>query len=248
LVQFTDEEWIAMFDARQSSLTPEGRTVQSLTRLPNLMRRAKAALLDTPNHHLTLPDLQDEADQLRDELEPTVNMLRKRWYDHIKSPEQSPTPNFHKKPVDEHLAGLIHCHYLRTYGFVLAIIIFVNEVRLALSSNDVDIAQESHEFALEILTLARLADQYRPLGAYALGICLMAAEFGALDAETAEMVSRVRVDYANDFRGVAYGERFHRKDLQLICGREWGGLSPGALTDLDGRIPSQTRKVMDLIL
>ncbi|KIW31411.1 uncharacterized protein PV07_03062 [Cladophialophora immunda] len=211
-IAFDDQEWIAMFDSRLYELSPEGQAVQCLTRVPSLMRRIKAALTGDLLHQATLADLEKEAHALRADLEPALSRLRQRWQ------KNSSATDIAAKGLP-HLAGLGHCHFLRTYSLGLAIAIFINEARLALCLDAAEILQESHEFALEITHLARIASQYRPLGASAVSICLLAAEVGAADVETKSAARSVRVEYASDFQGFQDVEVC--QDLQLICGREW---------------------------
>ncbi|KIW91375.1 uncharacterized protein Z519_08271 [Cladophialophora bantiana CBS 173.52] len=214
-IYFSDQEWVAMFDNQLHELSPEGQAVQCLTRVPNLMRRSRAALMGDLYHRDELPDLQEQAHRLRADLEPALSKVRRRWL-------QNSTNSDTLVPGKPQLAGLWHCHFLRTYCLGLAIAIFINEARLALCLDAPDIVQESHEFALEILNLARMAAQYRPLGASAVSICLLAAELGAEDDETKTAVKRLRVEYARDFHGVKEVEDC--QGLQLICGREWSRL------------------------
>ncbi|OAL17223.1 hypothetical protein AYO22_11788 [Fonsecaea multimorphosa] len=217
-IAFSDQEWIAMFDSQLYELSPEGQAVQCLTRVPNLMRRSKAALTGDLGHHdYQLADLRKEAHAIRADLEPALSRLRQRWQ---KNSAASDIVVITGMP---HLADLGHCHFLRTYSLGLAIAIVINEVRLALRLDvAAEILQESHEFALEILHLARIASQYRPLGASAISVCLLAAELGAADLETKSAARSLRVEYASDFRGGLDTEDC--QELQLICGREWSQL------------------------
>ncbi len=199
-----------MFDSKQLELSPEGQGVQCMTRLPNLMRRSKIALFENNQHALTR--LRTSAHTLRDDLEPSLSKLRQRWRENAGGLV---------KPQSTSIAGLVRCHFLRSYALGLAIAIFINEVRLALCPNSPSILAESHSFALEILGLARDACQYRPLGAYALGVCLLAAEFGTDDAITTMAIREMRADYASDFQGFRQVTENCYDRLQLICGRQW---------------------------
>jgi hypothetical protein len=226
-VSFTDREWIDMFDNKEYALSAEGRAVQCLTRLPNLMRRAKRVLLQgiDQQSHFELAVLQHEAQRLRDELEPSLVDVQKR-YEGV----ASSTASLSKKHLRSELAGLIHCHYIRTYSIGLAIAIFINELRIAVSTTDrANVLQESHTFALEILDLAQMACQYRPVGASVLSLSLLAAEIGAADPSTAGAVRQLRMDYDTDFRGQT-ASAVTGYDWKLICGREDACLSsPGGI-------------------
>ncbi|OAP54320.1 hypothetical protein AYL99_11421 [Fonsecaea erecta] len=214
-IAFSDQEWIAMFDSQLYELSPEGQAVQCLTRIPNLMRRSKAALTGGLAYHDQLADLQREAHALRANLQPALSRVRQRWQKNSVATDIAVVGM-------PHLTSLGHCHFLRTYSLGLAIAIFINELRLALCLNAAEILQESHEFALEILHLARIASQYRPLGASALSICLLAAEAGSAEPEIKSAARSLRAEYASDFHGAQDAEG--SQGLQLICGREWSRL------------------------
>jgi hypothetical protein len=243
-VHFTDDEWVAMFDNKLYELSPEGQAVQLLTRVPNLMRRTRAALTEDPSttrlavslHLPPLPALQTEADALRNDFERPLSKLRQRWIDYTNSdPTASPSRKYtNTSPLVQAIA---HCHFLRSYALALAIAIIINEVRLAVwcaaaatatepGADAGAILVESHAFALEIIDLAALAAQYRPLGVNAVALCLLAAEIGAGDAHMATKLRarEMRLDYASDFRGAKQAELVLQPDLvteRLICGRDW---------------------------
>lgn len=212
-IMFSDEEWVAMFDSKLHELSPEGQVVQCLTRLPNLMRRTKVALTGDLEDFAKLPDLRREAHSIREDLELPVSKLRERWHDNKDKSAAA------AQRATSELGALWHCHILRTYAFGLAVAIFINEGRLALYLDASEIVQESHVYALEILELANMASQYRPLGGYAMSVCLLAAEIGAADVETRESIRMLRIEYARDFRGAQ--EVMECRDLRMICGRGW---------------------------
>jgi hypothetical protein len=221
-VEFTDQQWIDMFHNESHELTQEGKAVQSLTRLPNLMRRSKAFLTGNSYPQDSLSELRKQFHGLRDELEPSLVSVRERWH----ATKSQPTTGMH--PLVPYPADMIHCHFLRTYSFGLMIVIFINEARLALCPNREDIIRESHDFALEILELASIATRYRPFGAFVIAVCLVAAELGAGDnLVTRDAVKKMRLEYARDFKGIERCIRSERP--RLICGREWAQLLPPEL-------------------
>lgn len=221
---FTDQEWIDMFegdsDPNTDKLFPEGRAIQCLTRVPNMMRRAKRALQtanEDPSSASELPLLREEARRLRGDLEPHLSSLRDR-VGGVGAP--SCASNTAKATV---WSDLLDCHHLRTYGLGLGIAIFINEIQLALAQNFASAAHvldESERFAAEIVHLARGACRYRPLGASALAVCLIAAELGAGDPGTILSARQLRVEYESDFRVPdASSQASLVSDAQLICGR-----------------------------
>lgn len=201
-----------MFDNKVYTLSAEGRAVQCLTRLPNLMRRAKKLLQGIDQSHFELAILQHQAQSLRDELEPSLIDVQKRFEGMTSTASLS-------RRLGNELSGLIHCHYIRTYGIGLTIAILINELRIAVSKEHANILQESHTFALQMLDLAQSATQYRPVGASVLNLCLLAAEIGAADSSTAWAARQLRMDYDTDFRDPT-ASSVTGYDWKLICGRE----------------------------
>lgn len=199
-----------MFDSKLYALSPEGKAVQCLTRAPNLMRRAKAVLENSNQCQADLTKLQGEARCLRDDLEPHLSSLRQRLHA-IEEIAVSGNPELNI------WLGLRHCHYIRSYSLGLAIAIFINEIQVAISADPSSILKESHQFATDIVNLAEVACQYRPLGACSLGLCLIAAELGASDSGTKVAAQQLRLEYEKDFRGPE--AIVPTKDLRLVCGR-----------------------------
>jgi hypothetical protein len=218
-----------MFDNKQYALTPEGSAVQCLTRAPNLMRRAKATLQKPHCCANDLKILQVEANQLRHELEPHFRSLRDRF---------QASSEIEVSDTETSLKSIYHtlrsCHYIRTYALGLAIGIIANEVRLALvtsssSPSAISILMESHGFATQIVDLANLARRYRPLGASALAVCLVAAELGAGTVEVRAETKRLRGVYDGDWRGgMVREDEDWDKGLRLICGRNDGVVNWGS--------------------
>lgn len=198
-----------MFDGELNKVTPEGQLVRSLIPLPNLMRRARAALENPNRYQAEIQTLQDEARRLRDDLEPHLSFVRQRLHatkDIAVSGRPQPNP----------WLGLRDCHYIRSYGLALATAIFINGVQVALSADPSDILEESHQFAIDIVNTAILASQYRPLGASVMGLALAAAELAASDSSIKVAARRLHLEHAKDFRGPEATVSI--KDMQLVCG------------------------------
>ncbi|EXJ84985.1 hypothetical protein A1O3_05660 [Capronia epimyces CBS 606.96] len=216
---FTDREWLEVFETGQDqdTLSPEGRAIQCLTRAPNLMRRAKAALIAADASESHLMELRDESQRLRDDLEPHLTTLRQRL-----GVANSPTVS--NDPNATVWLDLRHCHFLRSYSLGLAMAIIINEIVIAVTGDgDGDaspVLQESELFSGEIVRLAHIASQYRPLGASSLGLCLIAAEIGASDPGTKSAARQLRLEYETDFHAPdARTSTTTTTELQLICGR-----------------------------
>ncbi|KIV83053.1 hypothetical protein PV11_05113 [Exophiala sideris] len=208
-IYFTDQEWVDMFASKTAVLAPEGLALQSFTRLANIMRRARIALQDVVHHATELDYLRTEAARLRADLEPFIVEARQR----LGAIEE--TADAHNSARNIHL-NLVHCHYLRTYAFGLALVLVVNEVRIAMSPDPANVMAESQSCAVEILRLAQLANQYRPLGACVLKVCLIAAEIAASDLATQLAAKQMRLEYHTDFRSL---QQCDFEEPKLICGR-----------------------------
>ena len=89
---------------------------------------------------------------------------------------------------------------------------------------------ESHGFATQIVDLANLARRYRPLGASALAVCLVAAELGGGTVEVRAEARRLRGMYDGGLReGMVREEEDWDKGLKLICGKNDGVVNWGSL-------------------
>lgn len=218
-----------MFDRKVYSLSPEGQTVQCMTRLANMMRRARTVLQDDNASPFEQVVIQHEVQGLYNEVQPAVTALRERYQTFKRSMTSS---DF----VCNDLSDFMHCHYIRTYALVLAIMVFINELRIAVWPDPTEIVQESHTLALEILDLAREGRQYRPLGSSALGLCLIGAEMGTDDASLKEEIRRLRQDYAMDYRDAEFQQPPIAESEALVCGRQYSR----ALKKLAGSSPSST--------
>ena len=174
------------------------------------MHKAKAMIACADQCQADLIELQSEARCIRDDLEPHLSDLRQR----LLAIQDKIVPG---NPKLGNLSDLRHCHYIRTYSLGLAIAIFINEIQLALSIDPWSILSESNDFATEIVNLAEVACQYRPLGASPLSLCLIAAELGASDINTKAAAQQLRLKYDQDFRGPETGAP--AQDLRLVCGR-----------------------------
>ncbi|KAI1612651.1 hypothetical protein EDD36DRAFT_242965 [Exophiala viscosa] len=217
-IHFTEQEWIDMFASTTAVVTPEGLAVQSFTLLPNIMRRARVALQNVVQYAAELDHLRSKVARLRADLEPFIVDVRQR----LDALGETSDPHNSARNIQ---LNLVHCHYLRTYAFGLALVLMVNEVRIAMSPDPAEVMAESQACAVEILRLAQLADQYRPLGACVLKLCLIAAEIAASDLATKFAAKQMRLEFDTDFKVL---QQCDLEEPKLICGRAmspWLGLT-----------------------
>ena len=141
------------------------------------------------------PSVEHEGRLLRDEFLPILAKLRNR-YDAI------PAPKTGQGSEAEVLRELRHCHYLRTVALGCFVGTVLNYIITMSGGGTFEIVEESELYVEEIISLARAASRYRPLGACALSICLTGACAVSNNADTRAIAEELRLEYDKDFVGV----------------------------------------------
>ena len=116
----------------------------------------------------------------------------------------------------------LHMRWQTGYGILLLVAIMLNKILrfYRSTSNGSSLREESSEFVDSIIVLAEQASQYRPLGASASSVFLLAA-YAALDIGDEEKATRIQAlleEYQSDFsrtRNVTLDERL-RLRLQTL--------------------------------
>lgn len=94
-----------------------------------------------------------------------------------------------------------HAHFfsLRAHALNAAVLIILNRVLFALDATaNWDIFQEAKELSNEILSLARDAEQYAPLGSFYIAFCLCTAWIGFSDGDQRNLVESLLLDFYNE--------------------------------------------------
>jgi hypothetical protein len=110
-------------------------------------------------------------------------------------------------PCFSHVIGLqyptqqLHSRYQVVYGMLLTLAMMLNTILRAFDPDDVILIQESVTLPVDIITLARYAVPYRPLGASYIPLCLVAA-WAATDnplerVEVEVMLAEYQTDFAS---------------------------------------------------
>ena len=144
--------------------------------------------------------VEHEARLLRDEFLPILAKLRDRYY-------AIPVPNTGGCSEAELISELRHCHFLRTFALGYFVGIVLNYIITMSGGGTFEIVEESQLYVEEIISLARAASRYRPLGACALSLCLTAACAVSNNADTRAVAEELRLEYDGDFVGVHTSHR-----------------------------------------
>lgn len=179
--------------------TFEGQMMHCLSRVPELMQRARNSASRAEGEGY--PELADEARARYRTMKAIVAGTRAQ----LETAEELYT---NEVKTSQPASSTVQFHALsqRLYGLALNFAILLNLVlsafdrRAAATDSDIqDLAAEAAHFSNEILILAEKAQRYRPLGASYMRLCLLAA-WGGADTEDARLaVERVLADYARDF-------------------------------------------------
>lgn len=190
-VQWTSQQWADLVYNSIDNDTPDGQMMRTLAYLPDLMSRGRHALRAPEAPLSELTELQQEVRDLCNSYGSVLNSLRDRWQymnlDDFDSPR---------------MKSIIHAHFSRSYGMALCIGIILNCITTALvGDTDGSIRHKSSLLADESLALADVAEQYRPLGAIYMVVCLIAAWVGATDEGKREVMRLRLADYQKDVQG-----------------------------------------------
>ena len=150
------------------------------------------------------PELLHEARTMYDARSPELGYLRRHLVTATTAHHNSSSDNAGTTggPATNETARIIARRQC-LYGFGLTMSILLNTILRAYDSNDVSLVDESNHVAREIITLAKQASIYRPLGAAYMSLCLMSAWTASADTDlsTHTEVETVLAEYQLDFLG-----------------------------------------------
>ena len=189
----TQQQWRDLVHSQIDIDTADGQMMNCLARLPDLMERGRRALR-SPSLPSPLSDIQKELRSLRDYFGPHLKSLRERWTD-TDSSIATQYPDFLQQK------GIIHAHFSRSYGMALAAGIIFNCILAAVGGSSAELSQETSQLSDEVVTLAGVVDQYRPLGTIYMILCLAAAWAGATDPTKKAIVGTHLLSYQRDIKG-----------------------------------------------
>ena len=125
-IRLSSWEWEQIVENDLDGSSYEGRMMECLARVPDLMQRGRNALELGDSVH----ELRDEAKCVSQAMKLVLEDLRVRFMNQ-KADKASPL-----------VAARLHCHYQRTYALALAISIILNCVLGALDAQDVTLEWE----------------------------------------------------------------------------------------------------------
>jgi hypothetical protein len=196
-VQFSSEEWKglvgdAMDDATDGT-TLESESLKCFARVPNLLKRARAALGATIKDKFVIHDMQQQVRSLRDASMQSRIALCERLSSlnqGFASPEEMPLQ-----------FATLHAYYARSAGMALATDILINCLLSALEGDSAELQEETSQLSLAICNLAIEVSCRRPLGTLYMLFVLRIAYVGANELKTKDWIEALLVD----FRGDVYG-------------------------------------------
>lgn len=209
-VQFSTEEWKglvedAMEDATDST-SIESESLKCLARVPNLLKRARAALGATFRDRFVIYDLQQQTRDLRD----TSTQCRVALCERLRSLSEG----FASPEAMPPQLAILHAYYARSTGMALATDILINCLLAALEGNSGELQKEISRLSLAICNLAGEVSCRRPLGTLYMLFVLRIAYVGANDLEAKDWIDAMLLDFMCDIYGS--GAHVERTELDRL--------------------------------
>jgi hypothetical protein len=189
-IKFTCSEWETLIVNHLDASQPVGRMMRCVARMPDFIRRGKAALSDGTTDPALIADMGENYEALRSII-PDFRVLL-----------ASLEAGREMKASTSYLGTEMQMHtvHQRMYGLALAIGIMLN---LVLSSLDfVSVAKlkaENEEFVAEILSIWRNIANYKPIGSVCLQLYLNLAWAGTSSVTQREEIERILEEMETEF-------------------------------------------------
>jgi hypothetical protein len=189
-VQMTSQQWRDLVYNEIDNDTIDGQMMKCLAYLPDLMSRGRQVLKTPSVPFSSRLEFQQEVRNLHESFGVVLKSLRDRCQYMDLSSFESPR-----------MKAIIHAHFSRSYGMALSTGIILNCILIGFEGDTGGIRQESSMLADESLALAEVANQYRPLGAIYVLVCLVTAWVGAIEPMKREKIRERLLDYQKDVQG-----------------------------------------------
>lgn len=186
----SSQQWKDLVYNEIDNDTIDGQMMRCLAYLPDLMSRGRHALRTPSSPEYSLSQLQQEVRSLHESYGVVLKSLRERW-------QYMDLTRFESV----RMRAIIHAHFSRSYGMALCTGIILNCILIGLEGDTGGLRQESSLLADESLALAEVANQYRPLGAIYILVCLITAWVGAIEPMKREIIRERLLDYQKDVQG-----------------------------------------------
>ncbi|CEO60783.1 hypothetical protein PMG11_05323 [Penicillium brasilianum] len=190
-IQLSEKEWDSLIVNDYDKANPEGRLLQTLSRAPGIMRRARIFLRTGSDP----TGVQDELWALYQACKLDVDKLKQSSVNKDLSLAQALPHGFHRTWLER----VLTVHYDRIYGIGLVITLFFNCMVQALEIHSDAVQADAHHFTEEILVLAETSENLRPVGSGYLIICLITAWAATRDPELRGRVFEWLCEYQSDF-------------------------------------------------
>ncbi|EFE43792.1 hypothetical protein TRV_01470 [Trichophyton verrucosum HKI 0517] len=185
-IQFTPEEWKTLVENHLDGVTPEGRMMRGVAKVPGLLNRARKARKDGVTDENLLIDAlaayhmaKGAADELREK---------------YKKAGLPPKGEFSfKDPI-----VMAHSFYQRSFGLSLPVVIILSCVVTGIDPGNAVVVDPSI-YIDEILEIAGSAMIYRPLAASFVPMCLMMAWISTGDLARRKTIEAALKAYENDY-------------------------------------------------
>ncbi|EFQ99034.1 hypothetical protein MGYG_02046 [Nannizzia gypsea CBS 118893] len=185
-IQFTPEEWKTLVENHLDGVTPEGRMMRSVAKVPGLLNRARKIRKDGGTDENLLIDAlaayhlaKGAADELRIK------------YNKARFPKEGQFS--FKDPI-----VMAHSFYQRSFGLSLTVAIILSCVVTGIDPDNAVVVDPS-TYIDEILEIAGSATIYRPLGASFVPMCLMMAWISTGDVTRRATIEAALKAYENDY-------------------------------------------------
>lgn len=188
-INLSPKEWKELVQSDLDAHTPEGEMLTHFSRVPDILDRVKA----NPDGLAGLLILQAEMKSLYFKTRNICDLLRLEL-DQIENPGEIPHPNpYNLSPT------MLHAHTQRFYGICITICLYMNYILVAMRTNDPELPRDANYLALETLSIAENALQYRPFGAGYVTLALVAGVMAVDKPSLRILLESWAADYWEDF-------------------------------------------------
>ena len=195
-VNLSRQQWKELVEDQIDKTSPEGELMRILSRVPDLIRRGRAALSLVPRDHSALSEYQSECGELRNRLNPILASMRSRL-------DQSSLSLQSDRFGPASRKAFVHPIIARSYALALMGGCFLNRIASSLGEAMQSLVEESLQYSREIIGLAHLARKYRPMGSQYMLACLPASYVATTDLAIEDQSAALMRDIRMETFGVA---------------------------------------------
>lgn len=182
-------EWKDLVQNDLDAHSPEGEMLVYFSQVPDILDRVKA----NPDGLAGLLILQAEMRSLYFKTRRICDLFR-RELNQVENPGESPHPNPFGLPPT-----MLHAHTQRFYGISITVCLYMNYILVAMRANEPELSKDASYLALEVLSIAENALQYRPFGAAYVTLGLVAGVMAVDKPSLRILLESWAADYWEDF-------------------------------------------------